>query len=97
MFNTLFGNLGQGIATSQQLSAQQAQQYPAHYHAQQSAMAQQQAQHMGGLANQNAYQSPKWMFDGVLVEFKDFVDLVFPEDTPEKTLFVLKYSQGESK
>ena len=97
MFNTLFGQMGHGIATGQQLSAQQAQQYPAHYYAQQSAMAQQQAQHMGGLANQNAYQSPKWMFDGVLVEFRDFVDLVFPEDTPEKTLFVLKYSQGESK
>ena len=97
MFNTLFGNIGHAVAMGCQAQQASAQQYPAHYYAQQSAMAQQQAQHMGGLANQNAYQSPKWMFDGVLVEFKDFVDLVFPEDTPEKTLFVLKYSQGESK
>ena len=48
MFQSLFGNLGHSIATSQQLTANQAQQYPAHYYAQQAsqlqAMAQQQAQ-----------------------------------------------------
>jgi hypothetical protein len=39
----------------------------------------------------------RWMFDGVMVEFKDFVELMFPEDCPQKTMFVLKYSKGENE
>ena len=79
---------------------QQAQNaFPSQHYAQQAAMAQQQAQigqqQMSAGAGQGISQPMRWMFDGVLVEFKDFVDLVFPEDTAEKTAFVLKYSTGD--
>jgi len=102
MFNTLFGNIGQGIAVNHNLSGQQAQNaYPGHYYSQQAAMAQQQAmigqRQMAQGSLQGMAQPMRWMFDGVLVEFKDFVDLVFPEDSPEKTFFVLKYSKGETE
>lgn len=40
--------------------------------------------------------APKWMFDGKMMSFKEFVDAVFPEDTPEKTMFILKHS-GDDK
>lgn len=98
MFNTLFGQgIGLGSASGQQ--AQNA--YPGHYYAQQAAMAQQQAQlgqqQMSAGAMQGISQPMRWMFDGVLVEFKDFVDLVFPEDTPEKTVFILRYSNNNNE
>ena len=106
MFNTLFGNLGQGYNQGHmaQQNAAQASQYGGlaqnqQAYAQQQAMAAQQARGAGMSAGsmQGTSQTMRWMFDGVLVEFKDFVDLVFPEDTAEKTIFVLKYSKGEEK
>jgi hypothetical protein len=36
---------------------------------------------------------PKWMVDGKQMEFDEFVQTVFPEDTPERTFFLLKYSK----
>ena len=102
MFQSLFGNLGHSIATSQQLTANQAQQYPAHYYAQQAsqlqAMAQQQAQQglgMSGSLQQGVYQMPRWMFNGVVLSILDFANEIWPEDCAEKTHFVLKYSTGE--
>lgn len=35
----------------------------------------------------------KWMIDGCAVEFADFVSIVFPEDSPERTAFLLKYTR----
>ena len=35
----------------------------------------------------------KWRVDGKDVSFEEFVQLVFPEDTPERTFFLLKYSK----
>ena len=102
----LNGIIGQGIAANlgnyQMQNAAQATQYGLtqnHAYAQQQAMAAQQAYGAGMSAGamQGINQQMRWMFDGVLVEFKDFVDLVFPEDTAEKTAFVLKYSKGEEK
>jgi hypothetical protein len=35
----------------------------------------------------------KWMIDGCAVEFEDFVSIIFPEDSPERTAFLLKYTR----
>ena len=35
----------------------------------------------------------KWRVDGRDMTFQEFVETVFPEDTPERTLFLLKYSK----
>ena len=34
-----------------------------------------------------------WMVDGKSMDFDEFVQTVFPEDTPERTFFLLKYSK----
>ncbi len=34
-----------------------------------------------------------WMIDGCAVEFDDFVSIIFPEDSPERTAFLLKYTR----
>jgi len=36
---------------------------------------------------------PRWMIDGNSMTFQQFVETVFPEDTPERTFFLLKYSK----
>jgi hypothetical protein len=35
----------------------------------------------------------RWRVDGKDVSFEEFVQLVFPEDTPERTFFLLKFSK----
>jgi hypothetical protein len=35
----------------------------------------------------------RWMVDGCAVEFDDFVSIIFPEDSPERTAFLLKYTR----
>jgi len=104
MFNTIFGQMGQGVGVGYgnyggQNGCQAQNAYPGHYYAQQAAMAQQQAMGAGAQMSQGSLQGisqpMRWMFDGVMVEFRDFVDLVFPEDTAEKTAFILKYSKGD--
>jgi hypothetical protein len=35
----------------------------------------------------------RWMIDGCAVEFADFVSIIFPEDSPERTAFLLKYTR----
>lgn len=103
MFNTIFGQLGQGFNQghmAQQNAAQATQYGMAHNAAQQSAMAQQAAQQGLGMSagSYPGIKEPmRWMFDGVLVEFRDFVNLVFPEDTPEKTVFILRYSNNNNE
>jgi hypothetical protein len=103
-------NLG-GTGHMAQQNAAQATQYGLLQNAaQQNAMAQQAAQNVQqglGIMSAGSYQgisqpmrwnpTLRWMVDGVMLEFKDFVDIVFPEDTPDKTMFVLKYSKGEEK
>jgi hypothetical protein len=39
------------------------------------------------------HQPPQWMFKGTFMSFMDFVNNVFPEDTAEKTAFILKHSE----
>jgi len=35
----------------------------------------------------------RWMVDGRSMSFEEFVQTVFPEDTPERTFFLLKYTK----
>jgi hypothetical protein len=35
----------------------------------------------------------KWMIDGCAVDFADYVSIIFPEDSPERTAFLLKYTR----
>lgn len=35
----------------------------------------------------------KWRVDGQDMTFEEFVQAVFPEDTPERTFFLLKYKK----
>ena len=38
----------------------------------------------------------KWMFDGVPMDINQFADQVFGDDTPEKTLFLLKHKNNNN-
>ena len=58
---------------------------------QQSLAAQQHA--WNSIHARNIPDAPKWMVDGKSMTFQEFVEAVFPEDTPEKTFFLLKYSK----
>jgi hypothetical protein len=35
----------------------------------------------------------RWMIDGCAVDFADFISIIFPEDSPERTAFLLKYTR----
>lgn len=41
------------------------------------------------------YQNPthRYMIDGRMMDFEEFVNTVFPNDCPEKTFFLLKHSK----
>lgn len=93
MLTGLFGQgIGQALGSYNHLgnlgaSACQAQNaYPTYYQ-------QAQAQQMAHAHAQQAYQPIKWMFNGKSMAFKEFVDIMFPEDTAEKTAFILKYAE----
>jgi len=40
---------------------------------------------------ENNWPEPRWMIDGLEVDFKDFVAIIFPSDSEDRTLFLLKY------
>jgi hypothetical protein len=58
---------------------------------------QQQIANLGRLQQQfharQAEPPPRWMVDGQSMSFQEFVHAVFPEHTPERTFFLLKYSK----
>ena len=64
-------------------------------YAQQAGLMQNQAaqQHAWNSIHARQHVPPKWMVDGKQMEFDEFVRTVFPEDTPERTFFLLKYSK----
>ena len=37
----------------------------------------------------------KYMINGVFYSFEDFVNIIFPFDCPEKTMFLLKHKEQE--
>jgi hypothetical protein len=106
----LTGIIGQGIASNlggaahnRQQHAAQATQYGltgCQSSAQAQAMAAQQAYAYGAqqmaAGHTQQWRPPQWMFNGKTMEFKEFVDTMFPEDTAEKTAFVLKWSNNET-
>ena len=57
----------------------------------QSAAAQQHA--WNSIHARNIPETAKWMVDGKTMTFQEFVQAVFPEDTPERTFFLLKYTK----
>ena len=71
----------------------------AQQHAQQQAMAAQQGYNVPGATGlSQAYtgsnwQPPRWMFNGVMLGVLDFANEIWPEDCPDKTHFILKYSE----
>lgn len=83
------GNLGQAIQACGNLTAQQVANMPGPWYYQQQA----QQQQMAHAHAQQQYQPLTWMIDGKSMAFKEFVDTIFPEDTPEKTHFILKYTK----
>jgi hypothetical protein len=52
----------------------------------------QQAQAFAQYAQQEA-ERQDWMINGVRMTFKEFADTLYPEDSPERTMFYLKYSK----
>jgi hypothetical protein len=91
MFSHIFGNVG---ATG--LSAQQVANSPGPWYYQQQAMAAQQqaAQNMSqGTYQGGNWQTPKWMFNGVMMSVLEMANTIWPEDCADKTAFVLKYSE----
>ena len=98
MFNQLGGAAG-SIMTQQQALAQQSAMNQAQqgYGMSAGPMGQQQS-----LANAYAAQQAlnrwdaKWVINGEIMKFDEFVNKIFPEDCKEKTWFLLKYNpQGE--
>lgn len=90
--NNPFSQLGVGAVASNaynQYYAQQAGQLGTQqYYAQQAQQAQAFAQYA-----QQEIERRDWMIDGQRMTFKEFADTLYPEDTPERTMFFLKYSK----
>lgn len=80
---------GQGIANAYNPYAQQSGPWAQGATAHQQALYNQQM--MSIHARQHA--PARWMVDGKSMTFQEFVETVFPEDTPERTFFLLKYSK----
>lgn len=86
---SIMGAAGMGFGSSA------AQQGAVTYGSQAGLAAQQQALYNQQLMSIHARQhAPKqWMVDGQAMDFDEFVRTVFPEDTPERTFFLLKYKK----
>jgi len=50
-------------------------------------------QHLMSIHARQGRELPQWIFDGQPMSFEDFVEAVFPEDCPQKTFFLLKFSK----
>ena len=94
MLNNLFGGMfGSSAAASTTGAGLQnaynpyQQQYglASQYHSQQALANQYAAQ------QRHAFEPPKWVIDGRSVSINEFANELYGEDTPEKTLFLLKY------
>lgn len=92
MWNNIFGQLGSSAAQQYQNYGSSSGYGMANAGAlsqQQQAMLHQQYQQ----AQMQAFQKPQWVIDGQVVSFQEFTDRLFPEDTPEKTVFLLRYAK----
>lgn len=88
-----FQNIGQAIGAVGQTPVNYSQLQNAYP----SALTSQQAQAMAAQQfNQYLHQQQEhhlWMINGKRMSFKEFADTLFPDDTPERTMFFLKYSK----
>jgi len=80
-------NAGQGLANQSLYQQQQAMSGLLSQHA--AAYTQQ----LMSIHARQAEPPPKWMVDGKTMTFQEFVDAVFPDDSPERTFFLLKYKK----
>lgn len=46
-----------------------------------------------GLSSLQGYKLKDYMIDGIWMEFDEFVQAIYPEDTPERTMFLLKHQK----
>lgn len=84
----LLGNLGQGISVAQQA-------YNPYQHQQQNQVAVTQAM-MNAQAQAYYNEARKrFMINGVSMDFDEFVSVVFPHDSQEKTMFLLKFKKED--
>lgn len=85
-------NIGIGQAqAAQQFAPNQYNQIQSSPYSQQQAQAQ--AQQAFAHWAQQAVERREWMIAGKPMSFKEFADTLFPEDTPERTMFFLRYSK----
>lgn len=82
------GVIGNAVANPYYAQQAQGQLTNSQYYAQQAQAAQAFAQYA-----QQEVEKKNWMIDGVSMTFKQFADEMYPEDSPERTMFFLKYSQ----
>lgn len=85
--------LGQAIGAMGISQPNYAQQQQAYTPAQAAAAQQQAAVNQFNQYMQQRQEQRRWMIDGEPMTFKEFADRLFPEDTPERTMFFLKYSK----
>lgn len=99
MFNTIFGQLGQGFNQGHmaQQNAAQATQYRLAQQASGAGMSAQQASGAGMSAGslQGISQPMRWMIDGVLLDFEEFINTLYPDDCAEKTHLILKLKKED--
>lgn len=109
MFNTIFGQLGQGFNQghmAQQNAAQATQygcnqlqnSYPGYVYSMQQAQAQQALlSQQASMAQQSANQVPKkkYRIDGQDMDFEEFINTLYPDDCAEKTHLILKLKKED--
>lgn len=88
----LFAQIGLGVVANQMGYGTGGQLQNAgagnQYYAQQAQQAQAFAQYA-----QAEIERRDWMIDGQRMTFKEFADTLYPEDSPARTMFFLKYSK----
>lgn len=48
-------------------------------------------------AQQQAWMPKDWVIDGMAYSMEEFANKLFGDDTPEKTMFLLKYAKDNTK
>lgn len=102
----LNGIIGQGIASSLGANGQlgQAQAMPSlaqqafnnnQQYYQQQAMAAQQALASGHQGIYQPWEPKKYRIDGQDMDFEEFVNTIYPDDCPEKTMLILKFKKED--
>jgi hypothetical protein len=70
--------------------------HPGQTHLHNTIMAAAQQQGIANLGRPIYQTSARWMIDGRVMSMEQFADELFGNDTPEKTMFLLKYSKADT-